>query len=377
MNMGIIICGGGTAGHIYPAVAIIENIRQNYPDYRLLFVGTKRGMENKFILDIGVDFTTVKSSGLNINRAWFNRIKTYLKFLFSLNLGFLKSLAIIIRFKPDIILGMGGYVCAPVLLAAIFLRKKIALHEQNYIPGRLNMFFSRFSKYFFISFNETKKLLNIDSSRVIFSGNPVREIIRKVKYEECEYAKWNLEKGRFTIIAFGGSLGAEKINNTIIDLYKYFKDSREIQILLICGVRYYDELNKMLKNITRNEDNIIFKIYPYINEMNKIYRIADLVISRAGANTVAELIISNIPAILIPYPKAVDNHQYYNAKFLADSGKAILILDKDLNKNILAQNIEGFLGDGRKEFAEIKKIKIRNCRTDSAEIITSKLVGVN
>ena len=111
--------------------------------------------------------------------------------------------------------------------------------------------------------------------------------------------------------------------------------------------------------------------------MNKIYRIADLVISRAGANTVAELIISNIPAILIPYPKAVDNHQYYNAKFLADSGKAILILDKDLNKNILAQNIEGFLGDGRKEFAEIKKIKIGNYRTDSAEIITSKLVGVN
>ena len=217
--MGIIICGGGTAGHIYPAVAIIENIRQNYPDYRLLFVGTKRGMENKFIPELGVDF---------------NRIKTYLKFLFSLNLGFLKSLAIIIKFKPDIVLGMGGYVCAPVLLAAIFLRKKIALHEQNYIPGRLNMFFSRFSKYFFISFTETKKLLNINSSRVIFSGNPVREIIKKVKYEECEYAKWNLEKGRFTIIAFGGSLGAEKINNTIIDLYKYFRDSREIQILLIC-----------------------------------------------------------------------------------------------------------------------------------------------
>ena len=123
--MGIIICGGGTAGHIYPAVAIIENIRQNYPDYRLLFVGTKRGMENKFIPELGVDFTTVKSSGLNTNRAWFNRIETYLKFLFLLNLGFLKSLVIIIKFKPDIILGMGGYVCAPVLLAAIFLRKNI------------------------------------------------------------------------------------------------------------------------------------------------------------------------------------------------------------------------------------------------------------
>ncbi len=377
MERKILICGGGTAGHVYPAVAIMEYIKNYYPDSRLLFVGTSRGIEGRYITGMGIDFEAVKACGLNLKYGFLKKILHLLKFLFLLVQGFIKSVKIIIRFKPDIILGMGGYVCGPVLMAAILLKRDYAVHEQNYIPGRLNNFFSRFAKYIFTSFEETEKFFNLKKGKIIFTGDPVREVIRNLRAKKPDYKKFGLSEGRFSVVAFGGSLGAEKINNTVIELCNYFRKNKEIQVLLICGTRFYNKLKSKMSYTTGDvkKDGLIFRVFPYIDEMDEIYRIADIVISRAGANTVAELIVSNIPAILIPYPGAVNNHQYYNANFLADPGKAFLILDKDLNANILTDKITGLMKDNRKKYKEMKEMEIRVKKTNGAKIISRVLAG--
>ena len=374
MRKKILICSGGTGGHLYPALAIIEYIKDNYPLFEVLFIGTERGLGKELIKGFDVNYKTVKSRGLVLNGSIFKKTINIIKFLYFLTLGFFQSFKIVLEFKPDIILGMGGFSCAPVLSAGIFMGKKIALHEQNYIPGRLNKFFSKFAKYIFISFSDTGKYFKVRKSKIIFSGNPLRKAVRKLKNTRPEFEKWGLEKGRFTIVAFGGSLGAEKINDTFMNLYDYFKCSSKIQILLICGSRFYSQLERNKKNVIKSKDKLIFRIFPYINEMQEIYRISDLIISRAGANTISEIIECNIPSILIPYPYAVANHQFYNADFLARKGKAILIKDKDLDKEKIIEAIKLLVGSNRKKYKEMKNIKIRDSGIDSAGIITSKLM---
>ncbi|MCL4415190.1 MAG: undecaprenyldiphospho-muramoylpentapeptide beta-N-acetylglucosaminyltransferase [Actinobacteria bacterium] len=370
----ILICGGGTAGHIYPAVAISEFIKEKYPYIRQVFVGTKRGMENKFIPELGMDFRTIKASGIINTNNYFKKILNYLKFFVFSMAGFFSSFSLIINFKPDFIIGMGGYVCGPVLAAAIFLRKNFGLHEQNYIPGRLNKIFSRFSRYIFISFEDTGKFFKPGNNKIVFTGNPVRRQIKDSIYAGQDFRNWDFQKERFTIAAFGGSLGAEKINTAVMGLYDYFKNDSNIQIILICGNRYYEEASKKLKNIRNENDRLLFRLLPYANEMNKIYTIADLIISRAGANTIAELAITNIPSILIPFPRAVDNHQFYNAEYLVKNKKAVMILDKDLNKENLAREINNLLANNKEKYFSLKEAKLRIASMDSAKIIAETIM---
>ena len=374
MRKKILICGGGTGGHLYPASAIIEYIKDNYPSCELFFVGTDKGLGGELIPGFNINYKNIKSRGLILSGNIFGKILNIIKFFYWFTLGFFQSFKIVLKFKPDIILGMGGFACAPVLAAGIFNGRKIALHEQNYIPGRLNNLFSRFAKYIFISFNDTAKYFKVKKSRVIFTGNPLRKAIRQSINIKPEFKKWGLEKGRFTIVAFGGSLGAEKINNTVINLYDYFKDNDKIQILLICGSRFYGQLVKNKKNFIKSKDKLILKVFPYINEMQEIYRISNLIISRAGANTVSEIIECNIPSILIPYPDAVANHQFYNADFLARRGKAMLIEDRDLDSGKMIEVIELLIKDNRKKYKDMKNMEIRGAGINSAQIITSKLM---
>lgn len=370
----ILICGGGTAGHIYPAIAILEFIREKYPYSRLLFIGTKKGMEKKLIPELGIDFRTIKASGLISTNNYFKKILSYFKFFIFFIAGFFSSLFLILNFKPDFIIGMGGYVCGPVLASAILLGKKFGLHEQNYIPGRLNKMFSRFSKYVFISFEDTAKFFNSGNDKIIFSGNPVRKEIRNSVYVRPDYRDWNFQEERFTIAAFGGSLGAEKINAAVMDLYNYYRNDDHMQIMLICGNRFYDEASKKLKNIYNKSDRLLFCLLPYISEMDKIYSITDLMVSRAGANTIAELAITNIPSILIPFPKAIDDHQFYNAQYLVKNKKAIMILDKDLNGENLANEINNLLANNKEKYHLIKEAKLKIASMDSTKIITETIL---
>lgn len=374
MEKKILICAGGTGGHINPALAVAKHIRDNYPLSEILFISSERGPGAELVPQYNINFKTVKSCGLVPSVNILKKIFNVIKFFYFYIIGFFQSLRIVLKFKPDIILGMGGYICAPVLSAGILMRIKIALHEQNYIPGRLNSFFSGFAKFIFISFDDTAKYLKVRKDRVIFTGNPLRETLRKLKNSEPKFKKWGLEKGRFTIVATGGSLGAEKINNTVTGLYDYFKDNNKIQILLISGKRFYDRLIENKKNIIKSKDKIIFKVFAYINEMNEIYGISDLLISRAGANTIFEIMEYNIPSILIPYPDAVANHQFYNAAFLVKNGKAIMIEDKDLCEKKIIEVIKILEETDWKKYKEMKNIRIDTVLVNSAGLIASKLM---
>ncbi len=374
MRKKILICGGGTGGHLYPAMAIIEYLKDNYPSCELFFIGTDKGLGKELIPSFNINYKNIKSSGLILSGNIFRKFLNIIKFSYWFTSGFFQSLKIVLRFKPDIILGMGGYICAPVLAAGIFNFKKIALHEQNYIPGRLNNLFSRFAKYIFISFEDTAKYFKVKKSRMVFTGNPLRKAIRESGNIKPEFKKWGLEEGRFTVVAFGGSLGAEKINNTVMDLYDHFIINDGIQILLISGSRFYDKLAGSKNKFFKSQDKLVLNIFPYIHEMQEIYRISDLIISRAGANTISELIEYNIPSILVPYPDAVANHQLYNAVFLAKRGKAILIEDRDLDSRKMVEVIELLMKNNYKKYKNMKNMEIKDRHINSAQIITSKLM---
>jgi len=171
----VLITAGGTGGHIYPAIALIEYINKNYPDTSITFIGSERGAGKRLIESMGIGFFTVRARGLSGERKFFRKLSTYILFLIYLVPGFIKSFRILRGKKIEIVLGMGGYICAPVIMAAMVRRIPFSLHEQNYIPGRLNRLSSRWAKYFFISFEDTRKYIGVRNKNIVFSGNPVRE----------------------------------------------------------------------------------------------------------------------------------------------------------------------------------------------------------
>jgi len=373
MKKRILICGGGTAGHIYPAVSVIEEILENHKDFDLLYIGTDKGLEKKIIEKLGINFKMVRAAGLIQRGNPAKKLINYIKFIFNLTSGFLSSIKLIKTFDPGIILGMGGYVCAPVLLSAVFLRKRFVLHEQNFIPGRLNKFFSKFCYRIFISFEDTRQFLNINTEKIVFSGNPVRKIIREASNKKPDYAKFGLVGGKFTITAFGGSLGADKINNSFIKLYEKLKDREDVQFLLISGSRFYEDFK--MKNINTLKNSYSLKVFPYVDEMDEIYSLTDLLISRSGANTIAEIAFCNIPAILIPYPWAIDNHQYYNASFLEKNGKAIILNDKNLNDEGLYNIFVDLEKENKKLYNDLKYKKTDFNFMNGHKTLTKFLVG--
>ncbi|MCJ7666207.1 MAG: undecaprenyldiphospho-muramoylpentapeptide beta-N-acetylglucosaminyltransferase [Actinobacteria bacterium] len=374
INKNILIVGGGTGGHLYPAIAVIEYLQEEYPDTEISFISSEKGMGSMLIPPMGIDFYIVRARGLTANRSFLKKISGYISFAFAMIPGFFRALTILKSKKIKIVLGMGGYICAPVFLAAMVRKTDFSIHEQNYIPGRLNKFFSPKAKYVFTSFEETAKYIRAKKDAVIFSGNPVRRAVRDLMRSRPSYDRWGMKKDRFTIVAFGGSLGAGKINETITALYREFAENSSIQIMLVSGRRYYDDIKRKVKSKINKNDRLIFKVYPYIDEMDQIYRIADLIIARAGANTVFETAVANIPSVLIPYPYAVEDHQFYNAKYVSSQGKAVLLEENELSVESLSDIIRSLLKNGKEKYLEMKKASIPGSGKDSPGIITSKLM---
>lgn len=254
-----------------------------------------------------------------------------------------------------------------------FLRKRFVLHEQNYIPGRLNKFFSKFCLLVFISFKETGQFLNIPAKKIVFSGNPVRKIIREASNKKPDYAKYGLVEGKFTITAFGGSLGADKINNSFIELSERLRNREDLQFLLISGNRFYDNLKR--KNINILTKNFSLRVFPYIDAMDEVYNLTDLLISRSGANTIAEIASCNIPAILIPYPGAINNHQYFNAFFLEKNGKAVILKDENLDGESLNSMLADLEKENKKLYNRLKHKQIDFDFLNGYKTLTKFLVG--
>ena len=342
--MKAIISGGGTGGHIYPALAVANHLLAEGWD--ILYVGAGNSLEEKIMDRKNIDFKAIsvapipRKPGLKLPAA-----------VIKGTAGFFQSLRAIRKFKPDIILGTGGYVAGPVVLAGCFCRTKTLIHEQNAFPGLTNRILARFVDRVALNFSEAANFLpQKKKDKYVLTGNPVREKIYKTTRREG-LKKLNLADNKITLLTFGGSQGAESINQAMIDVCQYMGGESGVQIIFVTGKNKYDSVLEQLGK-TEKETNIIVK--PYLYNIEYAYAVADLVISRAGATGLAEITACGIPAILIPYPHASGNHQHYNARVLEDNEAALLLPDKELCGELLLEKIIELINN-RPLLQEMKK----------------------
>jgi len=326
--MKCIIAGGGTGGHLFPGIAIAEAFVEMEKGNEVLFVGTEKGIEIRILGEKGFRLKTIKARPIK-GRSIIEKVKT----IWTLPLAISEAVSILRDYRPEIVLGVGGYASGPVILAALILGLKRAIHEQNVIPGMTNRLLKYFVQKVFISFEETKRYF--PKRKTIFTGMPVRrEIVYSLiggSFNETMEDK----KDRFNIFIFGGSAGAHRINEKVIESLTYLENIRSsIRFIHQTGINDYNWVSEVY---TEKGFDAIVK--PFFNDMASYYRISDLIICRSGASSLAELAICGKAAILIPYPYAANQHQLINARQVVEMGAAMMIEDKKLNGEILAKKI--------------------------------------
>ncbi len=334
--MKILLSGGGTAGHINPAVAIASHAKAKDSNNEVLFIGTKKGLESTLVPMENYDIKYINVDGL--------KKEISLKSLVSagkMGIALAKSIAILKRFNPDVVIGTGGYVCVPALMAAKILKIPSIVHEQNVFPGSAVKFVADKCSVTAISFEESKKYIK-NANNITLTGNPIRPAILEHTQDECK-KKLGIE-GKKVVLCFGGSLGANKINDVMVDYLKSNLPSNDTVVYFGTGKRDYERVIQNAKGL--NQSNI--KILPYIDNMDILMNAADVVISRSGAITLAEICALGKPSILIPSPNVTNDHQHYNAKALSDRNAAIMIKENDFNAKSLAGALNTILCDEKK-----------------------------
>ena len=340
--MRVIFAGGGTGGHLNPAIAIADRIWQIEPGSEVLFVGTRRGIENKLVPAAGYRLEHVEIQGLRRSLSLSN-IKTLWLALTSPS----KAKKIIKEFKPDVAVGTGGFVCWPVIRAAASMGIPTALHESNAVPGVAVKMLEGCVDVIFTNFEETKNHLR-HPEKVIRVGNPLRGDFSKLDYNTARDKLGITGKYRYFILSCGGSMGAERINEEVLAFMRdYVAKRRDIFHLHASGSIEYEAAKARFSEYGLDSVPNV-KLVEYIYDMPLQMAAADLVINRAGAVTISELALLGKPAIIIPSPNVTDNHQYKNAKVLADAGAAIMIQESELGPGVLERAVDTVLGDRAK-----------------------------
>ena len=313
-----ILSGGGTGGHIYPAIAIANELKSRFPNADILFVGAKDKMEMQKVPQAGYPIQGLWIAGLQ-RRLTFDNALFPVKLLSSL----LKSRQIIKQFKPDVVIGTGGFASGPLLQMANSAGIPTVIQEQNSYPGITNKLLSKKANAICVAYEKLERFF--PKEKIVLTGNPVRQDLIEVQSKRAEgLAHYNLDPNKKTILILGGSLGARRINQLIEKELKFF-DSQNVQLLWQCGKFYLDEYQKF------NSENV--QVMAFIERMDLVYAAADVVISRAGASSVSELCIVGKPVIFIPSPNVAEDHQTKNAKSVADKNGAILIRESELDSN--------------------------------------------
>lgn len=340
--MRILVTGGGTGGHIYPALAFIRYVQKIQPDSEFLYVGTHRGLENKIVPETGISFKTIKIQGFK-RKLSLDNIKTVQLFLESIK----RSKEILREFKPDVVIGTGGYVSGSVVYAAARMKIPTIVHEQNSVPGMTNKFLSRFADRVGICFPDAAQYF--PESKTVLVGNPrAQEVVTSGKSEVLE--QYGLLPDIPTVLIFGGSQGALKINQAVIQALPKFSQ-KDYQVLYASGDRYYNEIKEKfdVEKINRN-----LSLQPYIKNMTDVMANVDLLIGRAGATSIAELTALGLPAILIPSPYVTNDHQTKNAQSLVNAGAIKMIPDADLTGESLIDAVDEIMNDSEKREAMAK-----------------------
>lgn len=340
--MKIAVSGGGTGGHIYPALALIREIQKKDKNVEFLYIGTEKGLESKLVPRENIPFKSIHITGFK-RKISFENVKTVLRFL----KGVSDSKKMLKEFKPDVVIGTGGYVCGPVVYAAAKMGIPTIVHEQNSVPGLTNKFLSRYVDKIAICFEEAREFF--PEQKVVLTGNPrASEVLGQDGIRGRLSSGLKLKMP--TVLIFGGSRGAKPINEAVVKSLTELS-GKLYQVLYVTGDVHFEEVQKEVE-LVGNPDNVIIK--PFIHNMPEVLAGIDLTVSRAGATTLAELTSLGIPSILIPSPYVTDNHQEKNARALSEHGAARLLLEKDLTGPKLVENIDQILGNEEK-LANMKK----------------------
>lgn len=348
--MRILISAGGTGGHIYPALAIIEGFKKYDKDLEVLYIGTKNRMEKDIVPKNGIPYYGIEIYGLSKNI--FKDIKDVF-LIFKAKKEIKKK---ILEFKPDVVLGIGGYVTYPVLSVAKSLHIKTFIHEQNAIPGKTNKMISKYADIIGISFKESAKYF--PNRNVLYTGNPTG--IRALNTPRITKSSLGLNDDKPLVVVVCGSLGSETVNNAMEGYLKTL-ENKDYQVVYITGKNLYEEFIKIKypKNV---------KVLPYLDNLTGLLKETDVLVARAGASTIAEVLSLKVPTIFIPSPYVANNHQYYNAVSLKNDNLALMLEEKDLSIPNITKNIEDLL------YNKDKQIKIKNNLNKVSTLDSTKII---
>lgn len=335
--MKFIVSGGGTGGHIYPAISVIEELKKRDKANEILYIGTKYGLEADIVSNLNIDFKSIHVRGIPRKLSMDTLRSTN-----ELQKGLREARKIIKDFKPDLVFGTGGFVTGPVLYQAHRLKIKTAFHEQNSYPGIANRILSNFVDKYFVTFEESIKYFK-NKERARITGNPLRSSFQEVSDNNEEiYKRYGIDKNKRIVFVVGGSNGAKSLNEAIVNMKERIENQDSFDLILATGKNYFDDFKEKLKDVSN------IHIYPYIDEIDKVYSISDLVITSSGAITLAELSYLGKASILIPKSYTTENHQVHNAQSFQDQGASIMILENELNSDRLFDTIKDIISDDDK-----------------------------
>lgn len=347
MNRSILIMAGGTGGHIFPALAVADVLRGG--GWRVIWMGAPDSMEAELVPKQGYDMVLVRFSGL--------RGKGLLrKLLLPINLlvALAQSAAAIFRHRPDVVLGMGGYITFPGGIMAVLLRRPLMIHEQNSIAGLSNRVLARFAQRVLCGFPDVLP-------KAIWCGNPVRSAIAALPEPQQRYAA---RQGRLNVLVVGGSLGAQALNEVLPQALALLPEGARPEVLHQTGKKHFALVQQLY-----HQAGVQAELQPFLDDMASCYARADVVICRAGALTIAELAAAGVASVLIPFPYAVDDHQTHNARFLSERGAAVLIPQTELN----AEKLAGLLGELNREKLSLMAQQARGLAKPDAAFAVSRV----
>lgn len=322
----LVVAGGGTGGHLFPGIAIAKRVCETFPETRVLFIGTDRPFEKEQVAKAKFYHSVSGATGIK-GLGWQKKLKAAVR----IPLSVLNCMVKLIRFRADAVVGVGGFSSGPVILAAWLLRRPVVLHEQNSVPGIANRLAARFAKRIFITFPESEAFF--PEGKCTLSGNPVRDEILQAAKRPPQADKPT------TLLVAGGSQGARGINKAITQALTELK-ALNIQIIHQCGE---NDLSKVKEAYQKAE--ISASVTPFIQNMHEAFEKADLIVGRAGATTLSELMVMGKPSILVPFPQATDNHQEKNGRYLEKAGAARVILESELEEGVLSEAVQSLLAD--------------------------------
>ncbi len=353
--MNIIVSAGGTGGHIYPAIGIINRFKKDEKDLHVLYIGTHNRMEKDIIPALGIKYEPIEIYGFSKKKI-FRDIKN----VFLIKKAEKRCEELMTSFKPDVVIGVGGYVTYPVIKTAQKLGIPTVIHEQNSIPGKSNKALAKGTDIVFTSYQTSSKYFQ-GAKRIIYSGNPCGEnalMTTRIHKEDLGF-----HKNKKLVLVVSGSLGSNTINTEFGKMLSLVEETDDFEILYITGRDYYDDFikdKKFAKNV---------KVVPFLDNMSGLLRDVDLIISRAGAGTISEILALEVPSILIPSPYVANNHQYYNALDLKEKKASMMIEEKDLSANQVYIYITELLTKNNKQYLDMKEnLKHLNMKKSSTII---------